>query len=364
MTDFGLATVVTPHRLKILACGSAGYLAPEMYGKSGYSYKADMFSLGVILFTMYFGCYYCRLTGEKVFKANSFKELLKRNMECEITFESPIWSLLTSEAKDLTQRMLERDPHLRISAKDALAHPWFTLEHTSAAQLSLPQENVSKYCGDAHFNVESIKPDFSSVKAVGLSDVEQSEVSEVLVKHDESTAYSNVNLKGEEESYGNIEVELRKLNLRKRYESSKEVKALPGLRGHDASNLEESEIAERGGQNLSLVTRVFATKGIRRLSNPLLVKSRLQSDTKVINNLPVSNIALRSYFGAKERTHKRAAHCSDSANYSHEIKGKKDVASGNKNNIGKLDSNYAKRRVSSIAPMKSKLEESFLNNQN
>jgi len=43
-----------PHRLKILACGSAGYLAPEMHEKTGYDCKADMFSLGIVFFTMYY----------------------------------------------------------------------------------------------------------------------------------------------------------------------------------------------------------------------------------------------------------------------------------------------------------------------
>lgn len=39
--------------MKILACGSAGYLAPEMYDKTGYDCKVDMFSLGIILFSVY-----------------------------------------------------------------------------------------------------------------------------------------------------------------------------------------------------------------------------------------------------------------------------------------------------------------------
>lgn len=52
ITDFGLATIIDPHKPEIVSCGSAGYLAPEVYAKTGYNCKADIFSLGIILFTM------------------------------------------------------------------------------------------------------------------------------------------------------------------------------------------------------------------------------------------------------------------------------------------------------------------------
>lgn len=92
------------------------------------------------------------------------KELLKKNMESNIEFDDAVWQEVSSEARDLTQRLLEKDPCSRISAKEALAHPWFTLEFAGPNSLSLAEDKVKKYCGRGYFDVEGIKPDFSAVK--------------------------------------------------------------------------------------------------------------------------------------------------------------------------------------------------------
>ena len=47
-------------------------------------------------------------------------------MKCEIFFDNLVWSHISNEGKDLVHRMVEKDPAIRISAKDALNHPWFT----------------------------------------------------------------------------------------------------------------------------------------------------------------------------------------------------------------------------------------------
>lgn len=63
-------------------------------------------------------------------------------------------------------RMLEKNPKMRISAKEALDHPWFTLEQTGHNKLSIAQENIQKYCNGGRFNVKKIKPEFGLISAV------------------------------------------------------------------------------------------------------------------------------------------------------------------------------------------------------
>jgi len=57
-------------------CGSPGYVAPEIFKKSGYSYKADVFSLGSVFFNL--------LTGRYLFSAQNQDDLLIKNVKCDL----------------------------------------------------------------------------------------------------------------------------------------------------------------------------------------------------------------------------------------------------------------------------------------
>ncbi len=52
IVDFGLATVVDPRKPETLRCGSPGYVAPEVLNNLGYDTKVDIFSLGIVLYTL------------------------------------------------------------------------------------------------------------------------------------------------------------------------------------------------------------------------------------------------------------------------------------------------------------------------
>lgn len=57
IADFGLAVFTPKDELITHKCGSPGYVAPEIFRKSGYSYKADVFSLGSVFFNLLTGRY-------------------------------------------------------------------------------------------------------------------------------------------------------------------------------------------------------------------------------------------------------------------------------------------------------------------
>ena len=121
IADFGLATTLdTPEEKLFLRCGSPGYVAPELLQEKGYNCKADIFSVGVI--------FYIILTGRPLFKGNTPEEILEKNMKCEYEFNDRQWETISPAAKDLTLKLLAEDPEMRITAKEALEHTWFTNE--------------------------------------------------------------------------------------------------------------------------------------------------------------------------------------------------------------------------------------------
>ncbi len=86
-----------------------------------------------------------------------------KNKEGNVTFVESYWNPLSAEARDLAAKMVAKNPAERISAKDALMHPWFRMEHSSSVGLATAQENMRKYNDKNRFNMEKIKPEFSMV---------------------------------------------------------------------------------------------------------------------------------------------------------------------------------------------------------
>lgn len=68
-----------------------------------------------------------RLTGKFVFSGKNYKEILNKNTECIVPYPPQYWAKLSPEARDLAQGMLQKDPSSRLSAVEALQHPWFSL---------------------------------------------------------------------------------------------------------------------------------------------------------------------------------------------------------------------------------------------
>jgi serine/threonine protein kinase len=112
--DFGLACFSEDADAE--RCGSPGYVAPEILHKKPYSCEVDMFSIGIVLFTL--------LAGEAPFNGSSVSEILVKNKNCRIEFKEKSWKNVSENAIDLVKGMTEQDPAKRISAEEALRHPW------------------------------------------------------------------------------------------------------------------------------------------------------------------------------------------------------------------------------------------------
>jgi len=101
-------------------------MAPEMLKKEPYELTVDMWSVGVICFIL--------LGGYPPFVAQEQKELFKKIKEGKYHFAPQMWGHISEEAKDLIRKMLTLDPDARLTAKQALNHPWV---HQHDDELSL-----------------------------------------------------------------------------------------------------------------------------------------------------------------------------------------------------------------------------------
>ncbi|KAL8554430.1 hypothetical protein ACS0TY_002576 [Phlomoides rotata] len=102
--DFGLSDFVRPDQKLKEIVGSAYYVAPEVLLGS-YGTEADIWSVGVIAYILLCGV---------------FQPLLKTNP----SFDENPWPTLSSESKDFVRCLLREDPRRRITAAQALCHPW------------------------------------------------------------------------------------------------------------------------------------------------------------------------------------------------------------------------------------------------
>ncbi len=96
--------------------GTIGYMSPELILTGYCSKAADIFAAGVVLYIL--------LCGHPPFHSKSNREVLERTSRGQYTMKGPQWNDVSSEAKDLVEKMLTPLPSKRISAKEVLDHPW------------------------------------------------------------------------------------------------------------------------------------------------------------------------------------------------------------------------------------------------
>ncbi|XP_019195565.1 PREDICTED: CDPK-related kinase 5-like [Ipomoea nil] len=113
--DFGLSDFVKPDERLNDIVGSAYYVAPEVLHRS-YSTEADVWSIGVIAYIL--------LCGSRPFWARTESGIFRAVLKADPSFEEQPWPTLSSEAKDFVKRLLNKDPRKRMTAAQALCHPW------------------------------------------------------------------------------------------------------------------------------------------------------------------------------------------------------------------------------------------------
>ncbi|TYJ22305.1 hypothetical protein E1A91_A08G116400v1 [Gossypium mustelinum] len=113
--DFGLSDFIRPDQRMNDIVGSAYYVAPEVLHRS-YSVEADMWSIGVITYIL--------LCGSRPFWARTESGIFRSVLRADPNFDDSPWPSVSVEAKDFVKRLLNKDHRKRMTAAQALAHPW------------------------------------------------------------------------------------------------------------------------------------------------------------------------------------------------------------------------------------------------
>lgn len=169
LIDFGFAKIWDGNAKMKQACGSVHYVAPEVLAHA-YTEKADMWSLGVIVYML--------LAGSPPFSGDD-SEILKKIKECK-----PHWSSrfnkLSDNAKNFVKKLLVKDPVERLSASEALEHPFVKERHSN--QMEIDPDIILSLRNYAHRS--AFKRAIGTMMAWSLSAEDHDDVREMFLAMD------------------------------------------------------------------------------------------------------------------------------------------------------------------------------------
>ena len=129
LADFGFAARVHEPKSLTKQCGTPFFVSPEILMRQSYDQLSDMWSCGCIVYLL--------LSGNLPFMGRSQKELFRKIVVGKYEFDDASFAGVSDEAKDLVSKMLVTDPDNRISASDALRHPWLQQDNSRLSMIKL-----------------------------------------------------------------------------------------------------------------------------------------------------------------------------------------------------------------------------------
>jgi len=131
ITDFGLSKIFADDAagevVMKTACGTPGYVAPEVLTHENYSSQVDLWSIGVIVYIL--------LCGFPPFYGDNDAQMFRKIKAGTYKFLSPYWDPISADAKDFVSKLLVVDPKKRMDCKSALKHRWLMSEQVSSKNL-------------------------------------------------------------------------------------------------------------------------------------------------------------------------------------------------------------------------------------
>jgi len=136
VADFGLSRHLDPDSRANTACGTPFYVAPDILladdDTGGYTEAVDQWAVGVILYIL--------LSGRLPFSGGNDEDndeaLFANILEAKLVWKSPQFDVVSDSAKDLISKLLVAEPEKRLTAAQALVHPWVTQNNATQRALS------------------------------------------------------------------------------------------------------------------------------------------------------------------------------------------------------------------------------------
>ncbi|MQL84728.1 hypothetical protein Taro_017243 [Colocasia esculenta] len=148
LIDFGLSDFIRPDERLNDVVGSAYYVAPEVLHRS-YSMEADIWSIGVITYIL--------LCGSRPFWARTESGIFRAVLRADPNFDDSPWPTVSPEAKDFVKRLLNKDYRKRMTAAQALTHPWLRNEQRPLPLDVLIYKLVKSYVRATPFKRAALK---------------------------------------------------------------------------------------------------------------------------------------------------------------------------------------------------------------
>ena len=148
--DFGKSKILKYNQKVTELAGSLYYVAPEVLSGNAYNETCDLWSCGTLLYMM--------LIGHPPFFGDNHRIVAMQIKEGKVDYTSIVnacssldkeWNYISTEAKELVQKLLCRDPVQRLSAKDALQSAWIKKygekDKISADEMKLPLKKLQNF---------------------------------------------------------------------------------------------------------------------------------------------------------------------------------------------------------------------------
>jgi serine/threonine protein kinase len=164
LADFGFAARVHEPKCLTKQCGTPFFVAPEILLRKGYDQQSDMWSVGCIIFLL--------LSGNLPFMGRSQKELFRKIVAGKYEFKPEDWDSVSDDAKDLVTRLLVLDPDKRMTAAEAVRHPWLKAarERLSLVNLQSTSQRLKTFNARMKLRTAMIAVDWvSSLKRISFT---------------------------------------------------------------------------------------------------------------------------------------------------------------------------------------------------